>query len=69
MRKGIYLLILASVLVLGFGTMVGFAQETVSKERRGREVFEPFRLLGSRWTNCSSRRRTPKPPRTTPGCS
>ena len=32
MRKGIYLLILASVLVLGFGTTVGSAQETVSKE-------------------------------------
>jgi Amt family ammonium transporter len=32
MRKGIYLLILASVLVLGFWTMVGSAQETVSKE-------------------------------------
>ena len=32
MRKGIYLLILASVLVLGFWTVVGSAQETVSKE-------------------------------------
>ena len=32
MRKGIYLLIFASGLVLGFGTMVGSAQETVSKE-------------------------------------
>jgi len=32
MRKGICFLILASVLVLGFGTMVGSAQEPVSKE-------------------------------------